>query len=128
MFDRFHDNTSHTGFLYLSNSNPWPEETEKIIERLPDDWLEVSDGSSQIRRDRYKYLLKSHAIRKDGCEDNQGIQIHFISAPFRFCLNCGVSYDFRQSNDFGKLSTIGTGGAQHSNFYFKPIDNSKFKK
>lgn len=35
---------------------------------------------------------------------------HYIPAPFRFCLNCGVSYNFRQRTDFGKLSSLGSEG------------------
>src|SRR5262249_13289953 len=35
---------------------------------------------------------------------------HFIPAPFRFCLCCGVAYNARQSSDFGKLSALGSEG------------------
>src|SRR5207248_6927187 len=30
--------------------------------------------------------------------------------PFRFCLNCGVSYGSRQNSDFPKLASLGSEG------------------
>lgn len=32
------------------------------------------------------------------------------AAPFRFCLHCTVSYGFRQSSDFAKLTYLGSEG------------------
>jgi len=110
LMDRFHDETSKAGFLYISSDNPWPHDKDEIVQRLPDEWLIIENGTAQIRRDRIKNLPKLYTIEKNGIEDEKGIQVHYMAAPFRFCPNCGISYDFRQSDDFGKLSTIGTGG------------------
>lgn len=33
-----------------------------------------------------------------------------LRAPFRFCLQCGVSYGARQSSDFAKLTELSSGG------------------
>ena len=110
LFDRFNDDISKAGFLYLDNENPWPVEADEVLKRVPDDWQSIESGGPKIRQDRIKNLPVKYNVAKDGYEDSQGIAVHFTSASFRFCLNCGVSYDFRQSNDFGKLSTIGTGG------------------
>jgi hypothetical protein len=34
----------------------------------------------------------------------------FVANPFRFCMNCGVAYGFRQRSDIPKLATVGAGG------------------
>ncbi len=44
------------GFLYINSAKPWPDDTQDVLERLPDDWLEVgaarrvqaAEGPSQV--------------------------------------------------------------------------------
>ncbi len=105
--DQLKDEESQTGFIYYSSSNPWPEDYSQVIQRLPDDWLDKDLKVLKIRRG---YLPKSIRIDKLGCEDTSGLDCHFIPAPFRFCLNCGVSYGFRQFSDFSKLTALGSEG------------------
>jgi hypothetical protein len=38
------------------------------------------------------------------------VPCHFLPAPFRFCLHCGVSHSSRTTSDFGKLTSLGTEG------------------
>jgi very-short-patch-repair endonuclease len=38
------------------------------------------------------------------------MKAHFIPAPFRFCLQCGVAYGGRARSDFPKLGTLGSEG------------------
>ena len=33
-----------------------------------------------------------------------------MPAPFRFCLHCGVAYEFRQTSDFAKLASLASEG------------------
>ena len=35
---------------------------------------------------------------------------HWVPAPFRFCLNCGVSYANARGTDFNRLTELGAGG------------------
>jgi ATP-dependent helicase YprA (DUF1998 family) len=97
------------GFLYVSAENPWPVDSDAINERLPDDWIEESRGKLAVKKDRRKHLPETVYITPDGLEDGNGLQCHFVRSPFRFCLNCGVSYGFR-GTDFARLTTLGAGG------------------
>jgi hypothetical protein len=49
-------------------------------------------------------------IRPDGVEGDAGLDCHYVPAPFRFCLHCGISYGSWQSLDFPKLASLGTEG------------------
>ena len=106
MSDR-HDNA---GYLYISEQNPWPEDSRAVAERVPDAWLEMKNGERRVRQHQRKNLpqkvyISSQAVKGEGRQ-----AAWWLSAPFRFCLHCGVSYNARQSSDFGKLSTLGSEG------------------
>jgi ATP-dependent helicase YprA (DUF1998 family)/very-short-patch-repair endonuclease len=102
---------SEAGFLYFSSKNPWPSNSDsEIIDRLPDDWLENSRKGLKIKRDRAKYLPRSFRIASNGKVSEVGLDYQFVSAPFRFCLNCGIAYGSRNSSDFSKLATLGSEG------------------
>ncbi|MEP0547504.1 MAG: DEAD/DEAH box helicase [Rhodothermales bacterium] len=109
--DQYNDELEgEAGFLYLSTSQPWPEDDAAIAMRLPDDWLEETAGGARLRKDRRKYLPSSVAVTADGLEDPIGQRAAFLTAPFRFCLRCGVAYGSRQRSDFAKLTTLGSEG------------------
>lgn len=88
----------------------WPTDTQQMVERLPDDWLEVVDGGTRVRRNQRDNLPRPIRLATDGVESEGGIDAWFVAAPFRFCLRCGVAYTARTRSDFGKLATLGTGG------------------
>ncbi|MEO8612715.1 MAG: DEAD/DEAH box helicase [Chloroflexota bacterium] len=110
--DRLPDDGSEAGYLYLT-SDPkkgWPDNDDLIdSERLPDDWLEERNGVRRIRSHRKEKLPKRVRVFPSGEEDVQGQECVYLSSPFMFCLNCGVSYAARQS-DFGKLATLSSEG------------------
>lgn len=98
------------GFLYYNHEKPWPSKMEQIIEKIPDDWVEPRDGTLIIKNNYRKYVPKTIHIGTDGIEVEDAIEFQYIPAPFRFCLNCGVTYGGRQRDDFLKLSSLGTAG------------------
>jgi ATP-dependent helicase YprA (DUF1998 family)/very-short-patch-repair endonuclease len=99
------------GFIYVSNEDRrWPTETEEIVKRLPDDWLETHDDAARVKKDVRKNLPEPIRLVPDGKEAEDGVDVWFIPAPFRFCLRCGVAYTARQRSDFAKLATLGSGG------------------
>jgi len=98
------------GYLFLSSSKPWPSDDADIFDRLPDDWLEMDGEITRVRQGRRKYIPEAINVDMLGTETPDGDLCHFVTEPFRFCLNCGISYDFRQRSDFGKLSELGAGG------------------
>jgi len=108
--NRNQDDSGEPGYLYLSKTNPWPGDTEEVINRLPEDWLELHHGVQRIRSDRKKNLPRYIQAGTDGQISEDGTEVSFVKAPFRFCLNCGVSYNFRIRSDFTKLSQLGSGG------------------
>ncbi len=99
------------GFLYLNSANPWPEDMEQIINRVPDEWLEEHPSGLRIRRERQRLMPQKIKLNPMGLIDNErGLEFCFMPAPFSFCLNCGVSYNLRQRTDIQKLVTLDTGG------------------
>lgn len=107
--DRFGDEESEIGYLYLSEDRPWPHEADEIIDRLPDDWLEERKGELRIRSHRRKKLPLPLHLAPDGQVDSEGTECVFIPKPFMFCLHCGVAYSARQG-EFGKLATLSSEG------------------
>jgi ATP-dependent helicase YprA (DUF1998 family)/very-short-patch-repair endonuclease len=108
--DRAGDGASEPGFLYVSSKSPWPADSAEVLGRLPDDWVEEHRGVPRIRADRRDLLPRAVRVGPDGSESETGVDAHFVPAPFRFCLACGVSYGFRQSSDFAKLTSLATEG------------------
>ncbi len=99
-----------TGFLYANAAHSWPSNDAEIIERLPDDWLEMYGSARRVRKSRRKKLPAPVRVDGLGRIDADGELYHFIKAPFGFCLNCGVSYSSRERSDFGKLAALSSEG------------------
>jgi ATP-dependent helicase YprA (DUF1998 family)/very-short-patch-repair endonuclease len=97
------------GFLYASANKPWNDDLEVAKNNVPEDWLEEHKGEQRIKPDRRNDLPKPIRLTTKGLE-GEGHDWHFVPAPFRFCLCCGVSYAGRQSSDFAKLGTLGSEG------------------
>jgi hypothetical protein len=54
------------GFLYASAPDPWPLDTEAVMQRLPDDWLEEHRGALRVRANRRPYLPQAVRLSCDG--------------------------------------------------------------
>ncbi len=104
------DNEGEAGFLFLNTKEPWPDDPDDAVSRVPEDWLEEHRGTLRVRSSQRKYLPSPIRLGTDAKESAEGIVCHFIPAPFRFCPNCGIAYGSRQSSDFGKLSTLSSEG------------------
>jgi ATP-dependent helicase YprA (DUF1998 family)/very-short-patch-repair endonuclease len=107
--DRSSFDKSAAGFLFLSAEHPWPSGTEEEIARVPDDWKEETGKGIQIKRSLRKMLPQPVSISTTG-QSGGDVLCHFLPAPFRFCLHCGVSHSSRTTSDFGKLTSLGTEG------------------
>lgn len=105
--ERYSELGGEAGFLYPGE---WPTDLEAIKERLPEDYLEQDPtGQSQIKREKREKLPKAITVASDG-RIGTGGDMHYLTAPFEFCLCCSVGYGARQASDFGKLTTLGTEG------------------
>lgn len=98
------DGNGDIGYLHLSSSH-WTFSPDTV----PDDWIEPGDPP------RVKYHLRDAVPRQvrvapDGRVAEDGIVAHFIPAPFRFCVSCGIAYGGRVRADFAKLATLGSEG------------------
>jgi ATP-dependent helicase YprA (DUF1998 family)/very-short-patch-repair endonuclease len=109
--DRHAEQNSKAGYLFISTDDPWPARgTDPFIDRLPEDWLEERGGRFDVRSTRRKDLPTEVLVDTNGTESPEGEIFQFLPAPFRFCLQCGVSYSARQISDFGKVGALGSEG------------------
>jgi superfamily II DNA/RNA helicase/very-short-patch-repair endonuclease len=110
--DRSAGEGERNGYLYFSTENPWPTDQLKVRNRVPADWLDPETGIvKQSLRARLPTPVTVTPSLKFGAG---GLPGHFVGAPFRFCLSCGVAYGARQIADFGKLGSLGAGGRSTS--------------
>ena len=107
IYERVIDTEGDIGFLYFSATDPWPDEEAIMDERIPDEWKDLNGRRLAARK---KYMPFNITVNTSGYEDNNGLKMAFMPAPFRFCPCCGVSYAFNQRSDFAKLSALGTEG------------------
>ncbi len=82
---------------------------------LPEDWVELrKDGTPAVRRSNRAWLPRPVYVTPDGMCDAAGgagaMPAWFVPAPFRFCMECHVSYASAQRSDFGKLASLSTEG------------------
>lgn len=101
--DLLSDENQEAGFLY----DPQGATEEKIVEEFPSEW---KDQNGKILYNRKEYLPKPVNVAPNGLESNQGRRFLYLTAPFRYCPNCGVSFAPNQRSDFAKLSALGTEG------------------
>ncbi len=108
--DRLDDDDGDAGFLYLSTKSPWPDKASEFIVKLPDSWLTTRNGQTIIRRSQRKYLPDKVFMTPAAEEDGGTQAVWWLRTPFRFCLECGITYGARQRSDYGKLATLGSEG------------------
>ncbi len=106
--EAFSSDDSQTGYLFFNSEFPWPDGPGQL-DRLPENWLEEYKGDLRVKYHYKKHLPQKMKLNRDGSRDENGIDCHFIPAPFRFCLNCKISY-FRQRTEFAKLSSLASEG------------------
>jgi len=110
---KFEEDNIEAGFLLIEPDLQWPADDEEAqVSYVPEEWTEQHNGVGRIKRARRKNNPDTMFVDGLGetCEDDEGYQITFLEAPFRFCPCCGVSYDFRQRSDISKLTSLGTEG------------------
>jgi len=98
------------GFLYLSTEHPWPSDTEEVLARVPEDWIDQSATTPRLTSTAKK--LQPVALRVDsaGQVAEHGMPAWWMPAPFRLCMQCGVSYGGAMRSDLSKLTTLGSEG------------------
>ena len=110
--DKVKDSKTEAGFLFYTNQNgePWATDTAIEIQKIPEDLLEIHRGNLRVKKSQEQYMPQSIMLNTEGYQDQNGELFFFVPAPFRFCLNCGVSYNPRARSDFSKLSSLSSEG------------------
>ena len=104
------------GHLYLSDTDPWPEDQDEEVSRVPDDYVETGPGGVDrvaLRLRREKLVPEPVRVTLDGRRTHgKHARRAALIRSFRFCLNpaCNVSYDGTVRSDNPKLGVIGTDG------------------
>lgn len=98
------------GFLFIDTDAPWPTDEEEVKERLPSSWLFDEDGYPRVDKNRLDDIPTPIRLNTKGEEDDAGLEMLWIPAPFRFCLKCKVSYDTSLRSDYTKVSRLSTEG------------------
>src|SRR5690606_10987053 len=107
--DRLNENDGEAGFLYIDTEDPWPADPRDELDRVPDDWVEVTGtGTRRVRSARRDRMPRAIYLTPAGEEGQGELRAHYMRAPFVFCMHCGVSYSPHQRSDFGKLALLGT--------------------
>ncbi len=101
---RFVDKVAEEGedpvYLYIDDQKPWDEDDKTA---LPEDWF---DEKGKLKSTRRQSVPENAAFDATGVQTAGGTPATVIRYPFRFCLTCKVSYNFRQRSDFGKLGSL----------------------
>ncbi|HOE32774.1 MAG TPA: DEAD/DEAH box helicase [Smithellaceae bacterium] len=107
------DDESTFGYLYLSETSPWPRGSgPELLGRVPDALKETNPrGEERIRPDAKNDIPETVYIDATGkvCAEGQGVEAALIHRNFLFCLepSCGVAYTRSQKAERGKLATLG---------------------
>ena len=111
--DRFSE-PYEPGYLYIRKDFPWPDDIEKILTRVPEDWIEKERNIIKIKPSKKKNLPEKFYITPDGKTNNGSNKdetlAFFVTQPFCLCLRCKISYSSSGKSDFPKLATLGTEG------------------
>jgi hypothetical protein len=99
-------------YLYINDTASFPTNMSDLLEKMPIDWIEDSYDTIEIKKN-HQNKLRLVYINKNGTYDTEyteeGTKAWLIRSPFRFCINCGVTYH-PQVHEFTKLTTLGTEG------------------
>jgi hypothetical protein len=71
------------GYLFMSTDKPWPEDSQDVLERLPDDWLEERNGEMRVKSSQRKYLPDTIEADGDGHEVEAFEQPHLAEGEAR---------------------------------------------
>jgi ATP-dependent helicase YprA (DUF1998 family) len=107
------DDKSDAGFLYVGSDKPWPDDLEATLERLPEEWLEPDGEGFRVKRNYRQYLPRALTLDPTGAASDDGPRCHWVPAPFRFCLYCGVSHG-------SGVTSTSSSSTRHPSSAFRP--------
>ena len=100
------------GYILVDTEDLW----EDSFERLPEHWFEQKKSGELKLKATYKNSApKRRRLLQDGVQapdEEQGVVCWYVPKPFRFCLNCGITYE--RTSEFRKLSRLSSDGRSTS--------------
>ncbi|MCS6803438.1 MAG: DEAD/DEAH box helicase, partial [Dehalococcoidia bacterium] len=104
------DRDDDAGYLAVDPDNELAVDTDS----LPEEWIETDGSGSPRVRQTYRGAVPQRlSVTPAGrivAEAEGGTPAWFMSAPFRLCLRCRVSYANSRERDFIKLAELATEG------------------
>ena len=94
------------GFIYYNETDPWPEDYDEMLKRIPDDWIGANE---KVKQSYKKYLPQPIEISPLGEVGGKGIHAAYFPSTFHFCPHCGTAYS-RQNTNYPALATLSAGG------------------
>lgn len=82
--DAADDDNGSAGFLYISTTEPWPSDTEDVLQRLPAEWL---DEQGNLRPDRSSNVPALVSVSAQGELGANGIDARWVPSPFPFSVS-----------------------------------------
>ena len=107
--DRQSGDHDEIGFLHIARE-PWPDDPALVAAQVPESWTEERNGRTVIKRSQRERVPRPLYLSPAAVEGHGDLRAHWLPAPFRFCLHCGVAYSAHQQSDYGKLGTLGSEG------------------
>ncbi|MBU2446697.1 MAG: DUF1998 domain-containing protein [Bacteroidetes bacterium] len=106
-FYRDEEQYSNQGYLLEDSDGIWDRSLE---ENLPENWFTASGKS--FDKNYKEYVPCEFSVDSMGkiVDENNGIKVWFLKAPFLTCLRCGIVYTKHIKNDFRKLSRLSSEG------------------
>lgn len=98
--DRLAEDGEEAVYVYIDDKHPWDPEDKTL---LPEDWF---DEKGKLKSNRRDSIPENRTVLPTGEETTNGLEVTIVPYPFRFCLSCKVSYNFRQRSDYGKLASM----------------------
>jgi superfamily II DNA/RNA helicase len=102
------------GYLSIDDANPWPEDLDQIVQRVPEDWVESGKWGIRVKRNYRGRLPQTVEVSPGGNTVSNGegasIRCLFIASPFQFCTHCGVQYVSGRGKEYWRLATLATEG------------------
>jgi hypothetical protein len=97
------------GYLTIEDGALWDEQEE-----LPDGWLDWRGREPKLKANYVEHVPQKIWVRADGelslVQVDGAIQGWWQPRPLMLCPRCRVSFDTRQTSDFGKLVTLSQTG------------------
>jgi superfamily II DNA/RNA helicase len=83
---------------------------DDLESKYPEEWLEFTGNGVKLKKNYRRLVPQALEVNTQGELASNGLFGWYLHQSFRFCLECGVSYDGSIRSDFSKLSSLSSEG------------------